>query len=157
MATASAKANDKAQIRARLDEWVRASRVKDLDAIMANYAPDVLAFDAVGKLQFKGVDAYRKHWDACLSYCPGEMVFEIHDLKITARDDLAFGHYLGRCGGTGPDGKEHASWFRVTVCLRKMNGKWLVVHEHFSAPFDPESGNTLLDLQPESMEQASAA
>jgi ketosteroid isomerase-like protein len=37
---------------------------------------------------------------------------------------------------------------RVTVCYRKTNGKWLVVHEHFSAPFEMESGKALLDLEP---------
>lgn len=157
MATASTQANDKAQIRVRLDEWARAARIKNLDAIMANYAPDVLAFDAIGKLQFKGVEAYRNHWDACLSYCPGEMVFDVHDLEVTARDGLAFCHYLGRCGGAGPDGKEQTSWFRVTVCLRKIDGEWLIVHEHFSAPFDPGTSKALLDLQPEHIEQANAA
>ena len=60
-----------------------------------------IAFDAVGKLQFKGVEAYRKHWDTCLSYCPGEMLFEIHDLEITKHpvgsrgffDDLDHYHF----------------------------------------------------------------
>jgi ketosteroid isomerase-like protein len=37
---------------------------------------------------------------------------------------------------------------RVTVCLRKSGGRWAVAHEHFSAPFDPESGMALLDLAP---------
>lgn len=37
---------------------------------------------------------------------------------------------------------------RATVCYRKTNGRWLVVHEYFSAPFDIESGKALFDLQP---------
>jgi ketosteroid isomerase-like protein len=36
---------------------------------------------------------------------------------------------------------------RVTFCCRKAAGRWKIAHEHFSAPFDPESGK-VLDLQP---------
>jgi ketosteroid isomerase-like protein len=39
-------------------------------------------------------------------------------------------------------------WMRATVCYRKLHGKWMVVHEHWSAPSDIESGKALLDLQP---------
>jgi len=154
MAKAATNANDEAQIRARLNEWVRASQAKDLDAIMASYAPDVLAFDAIGKLEFRGVEAYRKHWEECLSYCE-EMRFEMHDLEIAAEGGLAFCHYLARCGGTSKDGQEHYGWMRGTVCLRKTNGTWLIVHEHYSSPFDPMSGK-MLNLEPEHETRAAA-
>jgi hypothetical protein len=32
----------------------------------------------------------------------------------------------------------------------------MMVHEHFSAPFDLESGKVLLNLEPEPVEQSSA-
>jgi uncharacterized protein (TIGR02246 family) len=142
------RADDEAQIRALIDDWAKAARAKDIDAIFAHYAPDIVAFDGIGQLQFKGRDAYRKHWEACIAMCSGPMIFEVHDLDIEAGDDLAFAHYLSRCGGTGTDGKEQAGWFRATVCLRNTRGRWQVAHEHFSAPFDPESGKALLDLEP---------
>ena len=148
MALQITRTDEEAQIRALIDDWARAARAKDVDAIFAHYAPDIVAFDGIGQLRFKGGDAYRKHWEACMAMCAGPMIFEVHDLDITAGDDLAFGHYLSRCGGTGPDGKEQAGWFRVTVCCRKTNGRWKVAHEHFSAPFDPESGKALLGLEP---------
>jgi ketosteroid isomerase-like protein len=53
-----------------------------------------------------------------------------------------------RCGAVGEDGKEDAGYMRVTFCCRKTSGKWLIAHEHFSAPFDPESGKALLRLEP---------
>jgi uncharacterized protein (TIGR02246 family) len=148
MALQMTRTDEEAQIRRLIDDWAKAARAKDIDAIFTHYAPDILAFDAIGQLQFNGTDAYRKHWEACMSMCSGPMIFEVHDLDIEARGDLAFGHYLGRCGATGADGKERAGWFRVTVCCRKTNGRWKVAHEHFSAPFDPASGKTLLDLEP---------
>jgi uncharacterized protein (TIGR02246 family) len=149
MALQMTRTDDVAEIRGLLDDWVKAARAKDIDAIFAHYAPDIVAFDGIGQLQFKGRDAYRKHWEACMAMCSGPMIFEVHDLDIAAQGDLALGHYLSRCGTTGPDGKEQAGWFRVTVCWRKMNGRWKVAHEHFSAPFDPASGKVLLNLEPQ--------
>ena len=70
---------------------------------------------------------------------------------------FAFCHYLFHFGGTGPDGKENIGWMRVAVCFRKTNGTLMIVHEHFSAPFDPESGKGLLGLEPEDVERKKAA
>ena len=39
-------------------------------------------------------------------------------------------------------------WIRATLCYRKIDGKWMVTHEHVSVPFDPESGQASLDLKP---------
>jgi ketosteroid isomerase-like protein len=150
-------AENEIQIRARLDDWANAARAKNIDGVMSHYAADVVAFDAILALQFRGAAAYRKHWETCFTLCPGPTTFEIHDLGITARDDVAFCHYILRCGGTGPDGEEHAGWMRVTVCFRKVEGTWIIVHEHFSAPFDPQSSKALLDLEPDGFERASAA
>jgi uncharacterized protein (TIGR02246 family) len=157
MATAITRTDDKAEIRGLIDDWAKAARTSDIEGIMACYTPDILSFDAIAELQFKGAQAYRKHWEACMAMCSGPLVFDLHDLSIVAGDGVAFGHYLLRCGGTGPDGKEHTGWMRVTVCLRKTRGKWLIAHEHFSAPFDPQSGKALLDLEPENAGRTRAA
>jgi uncharacterized protein (TIGR02246 family) len=147
MALQMTRTDEKTQIRRLIDDWAKAARASDIDGIMAAYAPDIVSFDAITQLQFKGADAYRKHWEACIAMCPGPMIFEIHDLGIEAGDDVAFGHYLLRCGATGEDGEEKSGWMRATGCYRKRSGRWMVVHEHFSAPFDMESGKALLSLE----------
>jgi uncharacterized protein (TIGR02246 family) len=157
MAPAIDKAHDAAEIRALLDYWAKATRAKDVEGILANYMPGILSFDCHSQLQLKEAEAHRKHLDACLSCMQGPMIFEIHDLDVTAQDDVAFCHYLARCGATGADGEEHCGWLRVTVCLRKTNGRWMIVHGHCSAPFDPASGKALLELEPEHEDRASAA
>lgn len=143
MDTRSTVALSEAEIRTELEDWADAVRAKDVERIFAHYAPDIVAFDAIAQLQFKGADAYRKHWETCMTMCTGPMIFELHELQITAGDELAFAHGLNRCGGTGPDGKEMSGWMRMTACFRKQHGKWQVVHEHFSAPFDPQSDKAL--------------
>lgn len=136
------------EIRAAIDDWVEAVRARDVGRITAHYAADVVAFDAILALRFVGRDAYRRHWEACLGMCVGEMAFEVHDLAVTAGRDVAFCHYLLNCGGTDDKGETQAGWMRATVCWRRIGGRWRIVHEHFSAPFDVESGKALLDLNP---------
>jgi uncharacterized protein (TIGR02246 family) len=148
MSTRTTEATAEAEIRALMENWLSAVRAQDIKGIVSHYAPDSLAFDAVSQLQFKGKQAYAKHWEACLAMCSGPMIFEIHDLNIVAADDVAFSHYLTRCGAKEENGEEKASWMRATVGHRKTNGKWMIVHEHFSAPFNMESGKALFDLKP---------
>jgi PhnB protein len=115
---------------------------------MSHYAPDVVAFDAIARLQFRGVEAYDRHWRACMALCPGPMLFEIHDPQIAASGDVAFAHFLSRCGGQDEHGQMRASWMRGTECYRRVGEKWVIAHEHFSAPFDMASGKALFDLEP---------
>lgn len=136
------------EIRQLIDNWIQALLAKDLDRIMAHYTPDIVAFDAIAALQFKGIEAYREHWAQCLTFCEGEMKFELHELNITTGEDVAFSHSLSNCGGTNENGEEQACWMRGTVCYRKLGDKWLVTHEHFSAPCDMESGKAMFDLAP---------
>jgi uncharacterized protein (TIGR02246 family) len=148
---------DTTEIRARLEEWAAATRAKDVDRIIAVHAQGTLSFDCHSHLQLKGAAALRRHLEACLPCMQGPMRFELHDLDIAAHGDVAFSHLLARYGATGPGGQEHAGWLRVTVCLRKVAGEWLFVHDHCSIPFDPATGQAMVDLAPEQTERASAA
>ncbi len=148
MSTAATPISAESAIRELIEDWTRAFLAKDLDGIMAHYAEDIVAFDAIKALQFKGLAAYREHWKECLTFCEGEMRFELHELTIAAAGDVAFSHSLSHCGGTNDEGEEQACWMRGTVGYRRLDGKWKVVHEHFSAPFDMQSGKAMCDLTP---------
>lgn len=139
---------DEDQIRALIDRWVEGACNKDVEGIMSCYAPDVVAFDAIAALQFKGTAAYRKHWEYCMGFAMGEMIMRIPEITVAASGDVAFCHYLSICGGTDEHGNEQTGWMRGTVCLRKIDGQWLIAHEHYSVPFDPESMKALTELQP---------
>lgn len=137
-----------AEIRAALDSWAKDVCTRDVKKILSHYASDVVAFDAVGTLQFKGIEAYGKHWAACMEMCPGTMAFNIDQVNTTAEKDIAFSHFLVNCGGTDQDGNMKTSWMRGTSCHRRENGQWRIAHEHFSAPFDMESCKAQFDLEP---------
>ena len=146
--TNQTQSQSETEIRNMIADWQKAVTACDVPKVMTYYAPNVLAFDAVGKLQFKGAKAYGAHWQACIDHCKGPMTFEVHELGVTAAKQVAFGHYVVRCGGEGPDGAQHTSWLRATACFQKLDGQWKIVHEHFSAPFEMPSGKALFDLQP---------
>lgn len=136
------------ELRGLIDTWVAANLAKNLDAIIEHYAEDVLAFDAILQLQFKGRAAYRAHWQMCLEMCPGPTTFEVRELVQEASGELGFGHFLAHCAGTDAEGKSQGCWLRVSQGYRKQGGRWLIAHEHFSVPFDPESGQALFGLEP---------
>lgn len=136
------------EIRAVLDNWLDAVRAGDVDRICTHYAEDLRAFDAVSRLQFAGRESYREHWGACLAAAPGPTVFELHDVHIEVDGGLAFSHFLSRCGVIEKDQSEKTSWFRGTQCYRRTADGWQIVHEHFSLPFDMETGAMLFDATP---------
>jgi len=133
------------------DAWLAAVRHQDLDAVISFYTDDVLAFDAILALQFKGKEAYRKHWQACMELCPmgeKESIFEMHDLAVQSGGDIAFVHALMRCGYKEGD-RIDASWMRMSAGLQQQGGEWKIAHEHFSAPFEMPSGKAMFHLSPE--------
>jgi uncharacterized protein (TIGR02246 family) len=136
------------QIRGLFEERVKAVRVKDINALVSNYAPGVLAFDVVNPLQSTGSDAIRKRLEEWFSSFQGPIGFEIRDLTIAASEDIAFCHGLSGVNGTRTDGGNINMWYRTTVCYRKIDGKWIITHEHNSVPFNVESGKASLDLKP---------
>ncbi len=58
------KASDQAQIRQLIDNWAQALRSKDVNGVMRQYAPDIVAFDLAPPLQYRGTDEYRKNLEA---------------------------------------------------------------------------------------------
>jgi uncharacterized protein (TIGR02246 family) len=137
---------DEAQVRECLSKWTRALRAKDLGALTALYAPDTLAFDLMPPSQ---VDAshYRKNFERWFSSMAGPIEYEIHDLRVTTSDDVAFTHNLGHVKGSRANGEKADYWVRVTVGFQKRNGQWLVIHDHVSMPFDMATGKAVRELR----------
>jgi uncharacterized protein (TIGR02246 family) len=137
-----------ADVRALLDRQVEAILGKDLDRLMSLYAPDVVYFDVVPPLQFLGSAALRDRFTRWFDGFDGPVDVDVRDVDISANGDLAFAHWFSRVRGTLKNGREVGTWVRVTSCARRSNGGWLIVHEHVSAPVDPQSGRAAADLEP---------
>lgn len=136
------------EIETLIDTYRQAVIAKDVEKIMALYGDDIVSYDAVKALQFRGKTAYRKHWLECMEMCQGAHKFDFDQMNVVADEHIAFAHWLAHCGGTNDKGETQSCWMRVTACYRQVGGAWKIAHEHWSAPFDPMSGATLFDVTP---------
>jgi uncharacterized protein (TIGR02246 family) len=139
--------NIEAQIRALIETWVQAVRRKDINQIRSMLAPDFVGFEAWPPLHM-GSEEYCRGTEEWLHSWEGPIGCEMRNLEIAAGDDVAFSHDLTHFYGTKKGGEKEDMWIRATVCYRKVGGKWLVTHEHVSEPFDMETSQALLDLEP---------
>src|SRR5215510_5975691 len=134
MSVSNNRTTDEALIRELVEDWARAVRAKDLKGILANHSPEILMFDVPPPFQSKGIDAYRKTWDLFFSWAHDPAVFDIEEMRVTAGSDVAFVPAAMRCAGREAGGEDVELDFRLTIGLRKIDGQWVIVHEHHSVP-----------------------
>ena len=127
-------AQDAAEVRALIDRWTDAVRRHDLDAILVDHDPDMVMFDVPPPLQLKGIDAYRATWDFFFRYHQPGDAFDVREMEVVAGRDVAFAYALMRCGGMEDVSDSGHLDFRLTLGLRKTDGRWRIVHEHHSLP-----------------------
>jgi uncharacterized protein (TIGR02246 family) len=148
MTIAENRTRDDTEIREVIDGFVNAIRAKDIDRVMSVFAPDVVSFDVGAPLQHGGGEIFMSRWQELFDAYEGPIDYELRDLAITVGEDVAFSHSLNRIGGTMKNGRKAERWLRWTVCCLKIDGKWLIVHEHVSVPVEIPTGKALLDLKP---------
>ncbi|MBM2616713.1 nuclear transport factor 2 family protein [Actinoplanes sp. LDG1-06] len=116
----------------------RAARLSegDVKAFLSYSADEVRTFDLAPPLgsRVDGNDpAPTERWLATFEAPPRR---EVTQLEITVDGDVAFATSYDSMSAT-PRGTTDAFtlWYRVTLGLRRIDGRWLVVHEHESVPF----------------------
>ncbi|GEB54371.1 YybH family protein [Streptomyces cacaoi] len=136
------------EVRTRMEEWKKAFESKDVDSIMAFYAPEgFTAFDLMPPFQFEGGEMWRKNWVDFYEAFDGPIELELADLRVDAQADLAIARCAVRMAGT-MSGRPMDSWVRTTNCFRRIEGEWLMFHDHVSWPIDFATGKALMDLTP---------
>ncbi|WP_029922177.1 YybH family protein [Nevskia soli] len=125
---------DEAAIRQVVESWTAAVRRRDFEGILRNHASDIAMFDVPPPFQIRGIEAYRKSWDLFFSWSSDPVPFDITEMSITASADVAFVVATMRCAEPGPDGKQKPLDFRLMMGLRKIEGRWIITHEHHSVP-----------------------
>jgi uncharacterized protein (TIGR02246 family) len=127
--------SNESEIRELIENWAKAVHAGDMDGVLANHADDIVMFDVPPPEDgVRGIDAYRETWPPFFKWQKQGAVFEIVSLEVTAGDDIAFAHGLLRCGRPEELKKDPDNRLRLTIGLRKENGRWVVAHEHHSFP-----------------------
>ncbi|MFF5174740.1 YybH family protein [Micromonospora sp. NPDC000089] len=139
----------KQELRELIEERVAAVARRDAAALAARQADDVLAFNVLPPLQLRGADQVAPQTEAWFdSYASGPG-YEIRDLHVDADGDLGYCAFLYHVTGRLRSGDEVSMWVRATLVCRKRDGRWLIVHDHESIPWDPQTGQGLAALDPD--------
>jgi uncharacterized protein (TIGR02246 family) len=132
--SAESQDNDARAIRTLIDRWSEAVRNEDLAAIRADHDANILMFDVPPPFLSRGIDAYMATWKLFFSNVDKPVTFAFEDIEVTAGSDVAFATAKGNCVNIDRTGKSEPLQFRLTMGLKKFDGKWRVMHEHHSLP-----------------------
>jgi ketosteroid isomerase-like protein len=114
--------------------WVKAMKANDLEATMALYAPDAVAYFPDG--DFKGKQAIRKSWTDFLGMFTVKDATSEGTYETTGDTSLGWGSWsltvVPKAGGEPILMKG-----RATVVVKKVGGKWLYLVDHASVPLPP--------------------
>ncbi|PZS33869.1 MAG: DUF4440 domain-containing protein [Pseudonocardiales bacterium] len=149
--TGTVQSQGEAQVRQLLEAKQAAMRTRDAQAVVARYASDAVTYDLAPPLAKVGAEARDasalRNWFSGFS---GDIGNELRDLTVDVSGNRAYCHGLSRLTAT-PLGApaSFTMWFRTTVCLHRVDGSWLITHEHSSTPFYMDgSFKAAVDLQP---------
>jgi uncharacterized protein (TIGR02246 family) len=123
------------EVRRLIEHWAEAIHGGDLDGVVADHADDIVMFDVPPPAEgVRGIAAYRQTWPPFFEWQAAGASFEIVALDVTAGADVAYAHALLRCGTEEELRQDPENRLRLTLGLRKENGRWVVAHEHHSFP-----------------------
>jgi ketosteroid isomerase-like protein len=118
------------QLRTMIDDYARARRAKDADAVLRHLSFDIVCFDLAPPLKIEGKD--RKGLEDRFATWKGGIEYDVTDVSIVIGDKVAFARSLNRIGGTKVDGSKTSVWVRSTVCFEQRGTEGKVVHVHAS-------------------------
>ena len=128
------------------DAYKAAVFAKDVDVFVALYHEDVCVFDMWGIWSYNGIEAWRTmvvEWFGSLG--SERVVVEIDRVQTRVTNDLAVAYAFISYTGVSAEGKALRTMHnRLTWALKHHGSAWKIVHEHSSAPVDPETSKVLL-------------
>jgi len=146
--TTKQEGTTEAIIRERVEDWAKALRTRNIDGVASFYAPGIVSFDLPPPLRYAGTDNKRRAWQNFFAARIGPVGYEVRDLNVTAQGDLAFVYSVNHVSGRLASGHITDLWVRWTACFRRIDGVWLIVHDHVSVPADIKLGQAALNLTP---------
>lgn len=121
---------------------------KDADAISSCYADDALIYGLAPPLAAGGMS--RDDTAAWLATWDGPITIDAAEVDLVVDGDIAWTTALNRMRGVKTDGEKVDLWFRTTMCFRRCEGAWKIVHDHSSTPFYMDgSFRAAVDLTPD--------
>jgi uncharacterized protein (TIGR02246 family) len=125
--------DDEMAVRTVITKWANAVHEGDMDGVLAAHSDDIVMFDVPPpSAGVRGIAAYRETWPPFFEWQAAGSSFDIVSLEVTASEDVAFAHALLRCGTEDDLRRNPDNHLRLSVGLRKQDGRWVITHEHHS-------------------------
>lgn len=138
------KAAEQAAIKAVYEKGCAGFSSGDIDAAMSPYSRDLFLFDIAPP--YKSDFEHLKKANTALREnmaTPPTCVYKDMVIEVITRD-VAYAHYILPFSATMKNGAHLEIHGRGTDIFRRIDGHWLIVHEHFSVPVDPLTGKAEL-------------
>ncbi len=136
------------EIRALFADWFEAASAKDLDAAMRPLAADIVSYEHDAPLAHIGADRVREVCRRGFELAPEAFRWDVPDLQVIVREDLAVTWGLNHMRSTDSSDAGFESWSRGTRVFRRIDGRWRMIHQHVSYPYDSATGAAVTDLRP---------
>lgn len=120
------------EIIAVLKQWDQAICSLDLHQIIAHCSADVSLFDVSSELV--GVSAYQQIWTHYQDYFQSGLRVFRDRIHIQAESQLAFVSCFSKIDVESGIPTPNILWCRTTICFRKKDDQWKIVHQHISLP-----------------------
>ena len=136
------------ELRQFIADRVRAVAAGDAQALIDAHDAQVVSYPALPPARTRGTSAVAEAlaaWVSSYSTGPG---YEVHELEVDADGALGYCAFRYHVSGTLEAGGEVDMWVRATLVCRRVDGRWTIVHQHESVPFDPETGQGIIDAAP---------
>ncbi len=142
--------DDETAIRQLVADRTTAMRSGDAQTICESYGADAVVFNLAPPL-VQPPDGARDVTALTTWFRDkgGSVWAEVRDLQVTVSGDLALCSSLESMGAPPESPQPFTLWYRSTLGLGRIDGRWLIVHEHRSTPFHMDgSFRAAVDLQP---------
>lgn len=129
------------EVIAQVKLWDQAVVDKNINALIDQCSPEVSMFDVTSQLE--GVDVYKSEWEKFRPFFIEGMRISRKEMKLHASDKLAVLHCLSKVENNALKNQLQMPWCRTTLCLKKIDDAWKVVHQHISIPVDMKTGKAI--------------
>lgn len=138
---------DEAAIRKLLDDGCEGFVKKDIKAAMAPYGRDLYTFD-IAPPQHKDYAQLYKENKELMDAVASTPTCTYREMTIKSYGNVAYAHYILPYSVTLKSGASIDLEGRGTDVFEKSRNKWRIVHEHFSVPVNPMTGQGMMKATP---------
>ena len=116
-----------------IERWARSVAACDVGGVLAGHTRDIAMFDVPHPVEAsKASSAYAETWPPFFEWLAHNGRFSLTRLTVEADRSAGFAHALVRCEDRDVPPVDAPDHLRITFGLRKVDGIWLIAHEHHS-------------------------